>query len=848
MHLRITVLLALLAAAGLAFFSQRPGPSPVAKAAPARAAASAAERTGDVIVRFKPAATLAKVAGAIDAASADAKASTGGSRLVLLRPRPGQSVDDAVAELQSDPNVEFAEPDIVVKAAVTPNDTYYGTYQWPLVQTGMETAWNTTTGSAGVIVAVIDTGVDAANPDLTGKIAAGANAGYNFVGGNTNTADDNGHGTFVAGIIGANSNNSIGMAGICWACQIMPVKVLDSNGSGSIFNVSQGIDWAVSRGAKVLNLSLGASTGTLGLQASVDNAWSNGRIVVAASGNDNGPVLYPAAYPNALAVGSTNSAGYRSTFSNWGPELDLVAPGEGILSTTCTCLGYSYGIGSGTSFAAPQVAGVAALMASAGITDRDTIINTLKSTATDVCAAGPDNVTGAGRVNAARAVANSNVAVGATQCQAYGQSWWPDAIPAVMNAGGTYSGSVNVGNSGSLTWVAAGGSTVQFSYQWLNTDGNGNCTTTAVASGLKTPLAADVPFAGTASINAQVLAPPSAGTYCLKMDMVQGATWFSSQGAATKTKTVYVQAPLGTATPTPTSTSTPTATPTSTPADTTPPTVSITSPADSASVSGLVTVAATASDAGGSGVQIVRFYVDGTYIGYDTSAPYARAWDTTLFPNGPHTVRARAYDIANNVSESAITVNENNPDNTPPAVSITSPTEGASVSGTINVAANASDSQGVQIVRFYVDSTYIGYDTSAPYARTWNTTLFTNGAHTVRARAFDWANNMTEDTVSVSVNNVISDVTPPTIRITSPLASTTVSGTVFVTADAADAGGMQIVRFWVDGTYIGYDTSAPYSRAWNTASFSNGAHVIKAKAYDAANNGAETTIVVTVGN
>ena len=124
MRLRITLLLAVLAAAALVTLGQQSGPSTVAKAAPAPAAQSA-ERTGDVIVRFKPSTTLANVAGAIDSASTEAKASTGGSRLVLLDPKPGQSVDDAVAELQSDPNVEFAEPDIVVKTAVTPTPTLF---------------------------------------------------------------------------------------------------------------------------------------------------------------------------------------------------------------------------------------------------------------------------------------------------------------------------------------------------------------------------------------------------------------------------------------------------------------------------------------------------------------------------------------------------------------------------------------------------------------------------------------------------------------------------------------------------------------------------------------------------
>ena len=256
----------------------------------------------------------------------------------------------------------------------TPTDPLYASNQWSLPQIGLPTAWNTSTGSASMIVAVIDTGVDAAHPDLSGKITTGANAGYNFVGGNTNTADDHFHGTFVASIVAANTNNGAGGAGVCWACKIMPIKVLDSTGSGSTFNVAQGVDWAVSHGAKVINLSLGSSSSDATLQTAVNNAWTAGVIVVAASGNNNGPVLYPAAYANAIAVGSNNQAGVRSSFSNFGAELDIMAPGESVFGALCTCASYAggYGTGSGTSFAAPHLAGVVGLLISAGITDKDT--------------------------------------------------------------------------------------------------------------------------------------------------------------------------------------------------------------------------------------------------------------------------------------------------------------------------------------------------------------------------------------------------------------------------------------------------------------------------------------------
>jgi subtilisin family serine protease len=505
---------------------------PVGFPAQTRANESPAQRTGNVIVRFKDTATLGDVGSALTGAEAEAVASTAPSRLVLLDPRPGQTVDDAVAALEANPDVEFAEPDVVVRIAVTPNDSLYGSYQWPAPMIGLPAAWDTTTGSPGVIVAVIDTGVDATHPDLSGKITTGANAGYNFVSNNTNTSDDNSHGTFVAGIIAANTNNASGMAGVCWTCKIMPVKVLDSTGSGTSFNVSQGIDWAVSRGAQVINLSLGGGAAS-SLQTSVDNAWNAGVVVVAASGNDNGPVLYPGAYSNAIAVGSVDSSGARSSFSNYGPELDIMAPGGNVLGTLCACNGYAggYGTGSGTSFAAPHVAGVAALLIASGVTDKAQVRSRLLTTATDMGTAGFDNLTGWGRVNAAVAI-EGPLAV----------TWGANTLPTSLSAGSSTTAQVTFTNSGSSAWSAGGATPVRFAYHWLN----GSCpgTTTAVWDGLRTNLPSDVASGGTVTnLSATIQAPASAGTYCLKYDLVQeGVVWFSAQGGSTQTATVTVSA------------------------------------------------------------------------------------------------------------------------------------------------------------------------------------------------------------------------------------------------------------------------------------------------------------------
>ncbi|MHB8684514.1 MAG: S8 family peptidase, partial [Dehalococcoidia bacterium] len=500
--------------------------------ASAQSAGYASQRTGDIIVRFRAGASLTRMAGAIGRANAAVQDVSGASGLVLLHPAAGEPVDAAVARLRAEADVQFAEPNTTVRVATTtPTDPLYATYQWNLPQIGMPAAWDRTTGSPAVVVAVLDTGVDATHPDLAGRTVAG----YNFIANNTNTADDNFHGTFVAGIIAASANNGTGIAGICWTCSIMPVKVLDAAGNGDMFHAAQGIDWAVAHGAKVINMSFGGSIADPGMQTSVNNAWNAGVVLVAAAGNDNGgPVLYPAAFPNVMAIASLTQAGARSSFSNIGPQLALSAPGENIASTDCTCAAYTggYGLGSGTSFAAPQVTGVAALMVAAGTTSNATIVSTLESTATDVDAPGFDNNTGWGRINAAAALA-----------PAYGVTWGANPLPSTMARGATAQTLVSFTNSGSRAWPSGGANPVRFSYHWKT----GACpgASTSAFDGQRTDLPADVaPGASVTNLMTTVQAPSTAGTYCLVYDLVQeGITWFSWQGAAVQAATITVGSP-----------------------------------------------------------------------------------------------------------------------------------------------------------------------------------------------------------------------------------------------------------------------------------------------------------------
>src|SRR5262249_19247511 len=251
--------------------------------------------------------------------------------------------------------------------------------------------------------------------------------------------------------------------------------------------------------------------------------------------------------------------------------------------------------------------------------------------------------------------------------------------------------------------------------------------------------------------------------------------------------------------------------------DSTPPTVSITAPANAATVSGSITVSATASD--NVGVVGVQFLIDGVNLGVeDTASPYSATWDTATASNGSHTVSARARDAAGNSTTASITVTVNNPDTTPPTVSISAPANGATVLGTITVSATASDNNGVVGVQFQLDGVNLGAeDTASPYSVSWNSTSATNSSHTLSAIARDAAGNKSTTTVTVTATHPFPDTTPPRVSITAPATGATVSGTISVSANASDNDGVVGVQFQLDAANLGAeDTASPYSVSWNT--------------------------------
>ena len=361
-----------------------------------------------------------------------------GGRVALTIPRinvqvvrlpQGVSETAALAAYRSSGLVEYAEQDVYVYANADPNDPYYPR-QWHYRSIGLPAAWDVVIGSP-VIVAVLDSGIRFDHPDL-GGVASG---GYDFVDSDPDPTDPgcpeehikSGHGVFVAGIVAAATDNGIGVAGVVWGgrsgIRIMPVRVLDGCCIGTVSTVAAGIVYAADNGAKVINMSLGGPQGARTLEDAVNYAYGRGVVLVAAAGNQNGPVNYPAAYPNVIAVAATACNNAKASYSNYGPEVDLAAPGgddvdcdgdgraELVLSTWWTpVLGNTYARAKGTSASAPHVSGAAALLIARGIVGPEAIRERLQSTAVDLGPPGRDDHYGWGLVDAARAVGASSPA------------------------------------------------------------------------------------------------------------------------------------------------------------------------------------------------------------------------------------------------------------------------------------------------------------------------------------------------------------------------------------------------------------------------------------------------------
>lgn len=355
---------------------------------------------GTVLVKFRKDATSARQAEFLKAYGLEVAGKVYGDEVYILK-APEQKVSisaSALAEtLAKHPAVEYAEPDYIASVDWTPNDQYWA-QQWGPKKVASTQAWDVTRGSSSTMIAVVDTGVDLNHPDLASKVRTDID--YDFVNNDSTAQDDNGHGTHVAGIAAAATNNSTGVAGMCPNCSILPVKVLNAAGSGSYSAIASGIRYAADRGAKVINLSLGGSAGSSTLQSAVNYANSMGSLLICAAGNSNTSApSYPAYYSPCVAVAATDQNDRKASFSNYGSWVDTSAPGSSIYATYYND---TYASLSGTSMAAPHAAGLAGLLFSQGRSQSAVRTRLTSSTYTDPV--GSSNIPR--RINAYKAVSN----------------------------------------------------------------------------------------------------------------------------------------------------------------------------------------------------------------------------------------------------------------------------------------------------------------------------------------------------------------------------------------------------------------------------------------------------------
>lgn len=733
------------------------GPAP-ASAAPGQPAEFV---PGELLVKFTPGARGQDMADAHRKAKSQVKWTIPGIDVQVVAVPPGLE-KARLAVYQKNPNVEFVELNGIYHADAMPSDPRVGE-QWQYENTGQTggtpdadvdafAAWDVTQGSASVAVAILDTGIDQGHVDLAGKVVKSVN----FTSSPT-VEDRYGHGTHVAGIVAATTNNGIGVAGTCPSCVLYNVKVLGDDGAGSWGNIAAGINWALDNGAKVINLSLGGSSGSTSLQSSINNAWAKGVVIVAAAGNSNTSArFYPAYYNNTVAVAATTSRDLRASYSNYGSWVDVAAPGDTILSTT---MNSTYGTKNGTSMAAPHVAGLAGLLWSTSYgTSNSSVRSRLESTTDSI--AGTGSLWTYGRVNACKAVGGNcdqttsgpSVSIaGPTNGTVVTDASAPLLVQIAASDASAAAGSLSVSVSiDGGAWNAAAWNAASQRYEWtwnLGGAANGPHTlrarATNAASATTTTDPSYVRIARTVALPGTFQAEDYHAFWDLTAGNNGGAYWNddvdkeSCADGATCYSIGWIEAGEWLA--------------------------YTTNLAEAGNYTFAFRVATPNANA------TIRALVDDA----DVSGPIAisssggwQSWATVTsgavsLPAGPHTLKlVFGYTGANPgylLNLNAVTVAPAVAVDNPPSVAIASPASGTTVAGPVAVSATASDDSGVTQVEFFVDGTSIGIDTNSAdgWGVSWDSASVADGPHALTATATDTAGQTaTSASVSLTVDNV----------------------------------------------------------------------------------------------
>ncbi len=364
---------------------------------------------GVFLIRFQPETTPAEQATVLASLDVRPVRWLTQANVVQVAPNHASAVIASAALDAVAPYVEYVEADVTVNGELTPNDTAFTVASQVYGQTIVEAphAWDLSTGITNTITAILDSGINREHPEFAGRVLAG----YDFINGDDDPADDHGHGTHVAGIAAAALNNEQGGAGICPQCMILPVKVLDSGNKGTWGSVAAGIYYAVDQGARVINLSLGATVSSRTLEDAISYAEAHDVLVVASAGNAASTTpYYPAALPYVIAVSATTDSDVQWALSNEGDHLDLSAPGYRIYSTYHDLAqNGGYALMSGTSMASPFVTGLIGLLASFDLTLTGAeIYDIIVTTTDDLGEPGKDPLYGYGRVNVYQALVAAN--------------------------------------------------------------------------------------------------------------------------------------------------------------------------------------------------------------------------------------------------------------------------------------------------------------------------------------------------------------------------------------------------------------------------------------------------------